>query len=591
MEWIVIVDDEQTNLSCAEDVLGREGLRVTALTGGEALLDFLENTAGPLPDLILLDMVMPELDGFETLRRLREQPGAAAEIPVIFLSDAETRPLEAKGLRSGATDFIRKPFAQDILLSRVQAALRTQGKLMQLRKEAMTDSMTGFLNKNSAEDRIRAICRRETGLLCMLDLDSFKLVNDLYGHDTGDKVLILFSDLLKHNMRSEDVCGRIGGDEFLVFAKNMRTESELSHFTARMNEDYMNMLREVLGEPLRFPAGISVGAVAVPAYGRDYARLFHLADQALNQAKQTGRNGCILMSGKEETGPVSPASLLTLDSVTMILEERNISSNAMWMGRDAFINIYRYMNRYLERYHGMAYRALLTVNMVPEDIEKPEREEIMAQFRTMMQQSLRNSDVMVEVSENQIFLLLPQMHEANIDAVLDRLMGKWEQSPYRDRVDISWETGKVHLTEHTGPKPRAAGAPARVAVVDADPAAAEAAAGALRAEGMLVTVLPSGGALLDYLNGELPDLVLLAAEMPELDGYETLRKLRGCPSERRSVPVILLVPAETPEAVAAALELGAEDLMAKPCVPALLALRAAHAVERLRLTPAAPRQG
>ena len=449
VEWVIIVDDMVKNLELAGRLLTENGIRVTTLESGAALLALLE-TAEPLPDLILLDMNMPEMDGFETLNRLKKPDSGFARIPVIFLSSDKKQEREAMGLQLGAIDCIRKPLEPDILVSRVKRALCTHEKLVKLEKEAMTDSMTGFLNKNTAEDRIRDVCRTATGLLCVLDLDSFKLFNDLFGHDMGDRVLILFADLLKHNMRSDDICGRIGGDEFLVFARNMRTESELVHFTQRINDDYLSMLMALLGDQLKFSVGVSIGAASVPAHGREFGRLFHLADQALNEAKKKGKHCCVL-KGSEEITQTSPAGALTLDSVTMILEERNVSSNAMWMGRDAFINIYRYMNRYLERYHGVAYRALLTINILPQITDKQARADIVMQFRSIMQQSLRNSDVMVEVSENQIFLLLPQMHEDSIDVVMDRLMGRWEQTEFYGLAAITWETGKVHLNEHEAP--------------------------------------------------------------------------------------------------------------------------------------------
>ena len=451
VEWVIVVDDMVKNLKLAERLLTDNGIRVTTLESGSALLELLK-TADPLPDLILLDMNMPEMDGFETLAVLKQPESGFSEIPVIFLSSDKKQEREAVGLQRGAIDCIRKPLDPDILVSRVKRALRTHEKLVQLEKEAMTDSMTGFLNKSTAEDRIRYACRTESGLICMLDLDSFKLFNDLFGHDTGDRVLILFSDLLKNNMRSDDICGRIGGDEFLVFARNMRSESELIHFTQRINDDYLSMLKALLGDQLKFSVGVSIGASAVPGHGRDFDKLFRLADQALNEAKNKGKHCCVL-KGSEEITQTRPSGALTLDSVTMILEERNVSSNAMWMGRDAFINIYRYMNRYLERYHGMAYRALLTISILPEITDKQARADIVAQFRSIMQQSLRNSDVMVEVSENQIFLLLPQMQEASIDIVKDRLMKKWERTEYCGLASITWETGKVHLAEHEYPHP------------------------------------------------------------------------------------------------------------------------------------------
>ena len=576
MEWVVIVDDDKTNLKIAGHTLSNSGIRVTAFKSGQALLDYLRENPLPSPDLILLDINMPDMDGFETMKRLQQEEGKA-EIPVIFLSADQKQESEARGLQLGALDFIRKPFTPDVLISRVQNTLRTQEKLHHFEREAMIDSMTGFLNKSTAEERINEICRAEEGFLCILDLDSFKLINDLYGHDMGDRVLVMFSDLLKNNMRAEDICGRIGGDEFLVFAKNMRTENELFHFTKRINDDYIAKLKGLLGDQLKIPSGVSVGAAAVPAHGREYEKLFHLADQALKTVKLSGKHSCAL-NGAQQTHTQSASGELTLESVTMILEERNISSNAMWMGREAFINIYRYMVRYMERYHGAAYRVLFTVRMEPGVLSQDERLNIMKQFRYMMQESLRNSDVMVEVSENQIFLLLPEAHETSVDLVIDRLLNKWNQSDYHQKAAITWEAGQLPLTSHEWMKTEAQ-RDDWVVVVDDDSTNLAIAESVLKKQRMRVTALKSGRELLEFVNVNHPDLILLDVKMPDMDGFETLRKLKTSSWEIRNIPVIFIATDDTSEAETLGLQLGAEDFIRKPFVPGVLSLRVRRTIE------------
>ena len=569
MDWVLIVGDDATNVEFAGHTLAKSGIRATSLNSGAALLDYLEKNTSVSPDLILMDV---GADGFETLKKLRALGIVSFEIPVIALGD-EKQTSETLALQLGAIDYIRKPFAPDILVSRVRNVLRTQEKMQQFEREATRDSMTGLLNKNSAEEKIRDVCLTEVGFLCVLDLDSFKLVNDLYGHDMGDRALILFSNLLRNSLRSEDVCGRIGGDEFMVFAKNMRSEEELLHFTRRINDSFVVMMRELLGEQLKFTVGISVGAAAVPAHGREFTELFHLADQALSTVKMNGKHSGALYGVSELNSHA--AGSLTLDSVTMILEERNISSNAMWMGREAFINIYRYMIRYMERYHGVAYRVLFTVNMTSEALAKEERANIMDRFRCMMQESLRNSDLMVEVSENQVFLLLPQTQESGIDVVIKRLSTKWRQSAYSEKAAITWETGKVHLTDHDAPvrKPDwviiAGGGERRNQIAEM-----------LDRQQFRVSAPASGQELAELIITARPDLILLDADT---DGIEILRALKSGSPEARDIPVILMLGGGTPELEDRALELGAEDLIVRPFSPTLLSLRVRHTIDRVRL--------
>lgn len=445
-DWIIIVDDNETDLRIAEGALKSIGINTTVLKTGRDLLSYLQ-LSNSVPDLLLINILMRDMDGFETLKAVRHLEESRAEIPVIFLSTDEVQASETNGLRLGAIDCIHKPINPDILTRRVQNALQTQKKLHRLERNAMIDRMTGFLNKDTVEDRMEAICQVETGFLCVLDLDSFKLFNDIYGHDMGDHVIVMFSNLLKNNMRSEDICGRIGGDEFLLFAKNMRTENELRHFTERINQDYLEMMHKLFEDNLKFPTGVSIGAAAVPIHGREYRKLFHLADQALGTVKQTGKGGCAL-SGSPQIDTLDPSDKLNLETVTKILEERSISPNAMWMGREAFINIYRYMMRYMERYEGMAYRVLFTITPCENNIDSEQHVMITTEFRRLIQNSLRNSDVMVEVSNTQIFLLLPETSEMGINVVIDRLINNWNRSQYHDRATITWEAGPVHLAGH-----------------------------------------------------------------------------------------------------------------------------------------------
>ena len=451
-DWMIIVDDNAADLQIAKSALKNTGIKTTALKTGRELLDYLQQSAS-VPDLLLINIFMREMDGFETLKAVRNLKDSRANIPVIFLSTDEAQASETDGLRLGAIDYIHKPINPDILTRRVQNALQTQKKLVQLERNAMIDRMTGFLNKDTVEDRMEAICQVETGFLCVLDLDSFKLFNDLYGHDIGDRVIVMFSDLLKKNMRSEDICGRIGGDEFLLFAKNMRTENELRHYTERINRDYRKMMHQHFEGSLKFPIGVSIGAAAVPLHGRSYRELFHLTDQALGIVKQTGKGGCAL-SGSPQVDTLVPSDQLNLDSVTKILEERNTSPNAMWTGKEAFISIYRYMMRYLERYHGAAYQVLFTVTPRERMIDSEQHIKITAEFRRLIQKSLRNSDVMVEVSNTQIFLLLPETHEMGVRVVIDRLINNWNLSSYHDRATITWEAGPVHLADHESSESR-----------------------------------------------------------------------------------------------------------------------------------------
>ena len=151
--WIVVVDDEVMSLTNAKTILSDQDMRVSCLRSGRDLLKFMETHK---PDLILLDIQMPDMDGFETYRELRdlEELIGLKRTPVIFLSGAEDSETERRGLKAGASDFIRKPFNKEVLIRRIDNAITNAKTIETLTEEATTDGLTGFLNKSSGTVQI-----------------------------------------------------------------------------------------------------------------------------------------------------------------------------------------------------------------------------------------------------------------------------------------------------------------------------------------------------------------------------------------------------------------------------------------------------
>ena len=575
-DWIIVVDDDTSNLKVAGHILSRAGMRVTALKSGKIALEYIRKNG--FPDLILLDVNMPDMDGFETLKQLKNEMIQGNEVPVVFLTAEDGQEQETKGLESGAMDYIKKPFDPEVLVSRVHKILDIRKQIQVFAKNAETDQLTGFMNKAATEARMERLCAEGIGLLCVLDLDTFKMVNDIFGHDVGDQVLVMFSETLKKNLRKDDECGRIGGDEFVVFLRNMSSNDELTHFARRINEEYQAGIRSILGEKLTFSAGVSVGAVAVPEYGHEYPELFHMVDQALYIVKKNGKHGGRLYSALDQ-GKENRTHELNLETITAILEERMEAPSAMWMGRDVFGSIYKYMVRYMDRYHSSAYRVLLTLK-VASDVSDTERADIIVQFRRKIRNSLRNSDVMMECGDNQLFLLLPEIQEHDIDRVIGRLLRKWNESEYPDKAEIACEYGRVHST---GTEEKASSDVGEwIVVVDDDRTNQMLAENVLKKQKMKVTTLSSGEDLLELMKEQKPDLVLLDIKMPGIDGLETFRQMKRTYPEM-TPPVIFLTADDSMESEAKCLELGAVDFVTKPFTPDVLTLRVRHTIELVHL--------
>ncbi|MCR5097775.1 MAG: response regulator, partial [Lachnospiraceae bacterium] len=202
--WIVVVDDEPLCLTETKRLLSEHDMRVSCLRSGRDLIKFIENNT---PDLILLDVIMPEMDGFETFNRLRylEDKMARKRTPVIFLTSDKDNESEQRGLRMGASDFIHKPINDVVVISRIINSIKNQKTIDSLKEEATIDKLTGFYNKDSGTKRIADHIIFSTGALMMFDLDNFKLVNDLFGHDMGDEVLRAFSDIVRDQVRETDI--------------------------------------------------------------------------------------------------------------------------------------------------------------------------------------------------------------------------------------------------------------------------------------------------------------------------------------------------------------------------------------------------
>ena len=571
---IIAADNNPDDLESIRNILTKAGKVVTAFSTGTELLEHVRDCG--FPNLILMDIDLPEADGFETMKQLKGMMPPRTDIPVILLSADRHKETETRSLYAGAVDFIRKPVDPDILISRVQKALNMQDRLLKFEKDAETDLLTGFLNKSTSDIKIAELCQKQTGMLCAMDLDSFKSINDIFGHDTGDRILIMFARLLKETVNHEAEFGRIGGDEFIAFIRDMTTEDELCRFTEKLNAAYRTEAKNLTDGRMPITIGISIGAVNVPEYGRDYENLFHLADQSLYFVKQNGKHSCKLFN-PSDPAIHGPHRYLDLDTITAILEERDASPNAMWMGNEVFSSIYRYMVRYMDRYHAVAYRVLFTVKTADNTTEL-QNTEIMIQFRKVIQNSLRNSDVMMDCGENQLFLLLPEVREYDIDQIINRLLRNWSNSEYSDLTKVTYETGKVHSQFHPETELQSDQS-IWVIIVDDDESSLESTGDILRAHGMLVTLLKSGQELIDMTKEHKPDLILLDLHMADMDGFETMRQLRIQVDPYNDIPVIFFTEEGDGKEEVRCLKLGAMDFIRRPLSPEVLIQRVIHTIE------------
>lgn len=578
---IIVVDDDTTNLRMAGHILSKNDMMVTALKSGGALLSYID--AEGLPDLILLDINMPEMDGFETLKRLRswERENGRYETPVIFLTADEETETETLSFEAGVSDYIKKPFNPDILLGRIINIVSRQDSLNTLRTEASTDKLTGLLNKSAAVTELSHACATEKGCLLMIDLDSFKLVNDLYGHEMGDKMLIAFSNILKDVSPAGSKCARIGGDEFSAFFKEMNEPDEVSELARTLNTRTVTEAKRLMGDDMEIPIGASVGAVFVPENGRDYETLLGLADKALYIVKQNGRHGSQVYSAEAfERGDKEIISVeKELSALSAIIGERNIPNSALRLDKQIFSSVYQYIMRYIIRNRRKACKVLFTLSR-GEGADKDEYENCCGEFGDHIGHCLRKSDIFMRNKPDQYFLLLADIREDSVGTVVGNILRSWRDL-HGGVLRIAYVTEFIG-TGGTGHEPVR---DERVVVVDGNIDELRKMGYILSSGGFYVSAMKTALSLFDYLRKTTPELILLDTALPSASCTDVMNELREMGGDTADIPVILLVPegAAGERLVKEGLLHGACDFIRKPILDELLLQRVRNSIELSQL--------
>jgi two-component system cell cycle response regulator len=294
---LLVADDESDNREALLLALGTSYEMIGAADGAEALA----LARSSHPDVILLDLMMPKLDGFQVLEQLRLDPDTA-DIPVLVLSARRDDAGKVLGLGLGAVDYVEKPCSAPELRARLDRTVRLMRSQRALRELAQTDPLTGLPNRRAMLNRLGAESRRarryRTHLSCvMVDLDGLKAINDELGHAAGDAVIVAVATLLRDELRETDLGARVGGDEFVLLLPHTDAEAGRTYaerVCARLHEARF----ELAG--VRVPLGGSFGvACQTPDDARGSEELLLAADEALYRAKASGR-------GRVEVAPARP---------------------------------------------------------------------------------------------------------------------------------------------------------------------------------------------------------------------------------------------------------------------------------------------
>ncbi len=293
MEKILIVDDSVLQATQLKNILQEEYEITVAQTAAEGL----HQASNGNYSLILLDVVMPEMDGFTLLKKLQEEI-ITQSVPVILITSLSDVENEQRGLVLGAVDYITKPFHSLIVKARVNTHIKLYNYRRQVEQQSMTDQLTGIANRRKYEQYCAVKWQEAARLqlpfsICMFDIDRFKVYNDTFGHPAGDKVIAAVAKTAASLLqRSTDFLARYGGEEFVALTFGDPSEKIFAH---------LKKIRQAV-EDLHIPhdpsvsewVTVSVGGVTViPQVGSDYDFYLKVADTMLYDAKKHGRNQAV----------------------------------------------------------------------------------------------------------------------------------------------------------------------------------------------------------------------------------------------------------------------------------------------------------
>ncbi len=309
---ILLVDDVPKNLSLLANILRNENYDIAVATSGHQALEVAKATQ---PDLVLLDIMMPEMDGYEVCRQMKKNP-RTQEARIIFLTARNEADDLVKGFEIGAVDYITKPFSGTELTVRVRTHLelkqsrdeleRVNGELQQkndklerayekLKEISQTDMLTRLSNRRDMIEKLQLevsrFNRNKKGFTVIIsDIDNFKHINDNYGHECGDAVLVNVSTILKSNLRQIDAVARWGGEEFLMMLPGTTLEGGLT-VAEKLRATIEASFVDCQGENLKVTMTFGVSEFNDEDY--DINHYIRLADEALYKGKQDGKNQVI----------------------------------------------------------------------------------------------------------------------------------------------------------------------------------------------------------------------------------------------------------------------------------------------------------
>ncbi len=437
MKHILLVDDVATNLMLASEVLRGQYEISTAKSGKQALLMLNEIS----PDLIMLDVNMPQMNGFDVFRKLKDNP-VWADIPIVFLTAESNLTKEAEGLNMGAMEFIHKPFEPEVLKARIEKILSQQERQHKLESAAKKDELTSLSTRKSLEHYIMQQPLDETGYFLILDLDNFKLINDTYGHMVGDSVLVRLARVFEEIAQgSEHVC-RLGGDEFALFLTGNMDQEQVKGVVRRLIASTEFEIADLLEDYNDFRVSLSVGISCRPVDGEDFMTLYANADKALYFVKQNGKRGYHFYDSTKNADDIEEENnRINLLQLQRLISEQEEAEGAYKVEYNGFKRIYRFVARSIDRKNQEVQIVLFTLEKISGILE--ENNPYVNKLGDCIQNHLRRGDVATKCGDCQYVVILMDANKENGTKVADRIAQMFKEQLDDENIKLSFELETV----------------------------------------------------------------------------------------------------------------------------------------------------
>lgn len=448
MKHLLIVDDNKTNLTAAKAALN-DAYKVTAVTSGEQALRFLSSNE---PDLILLDINMPDMDGYEVLDNIRRIE-KLAHTPVVFLtadSDAQT---ESRCLEAGAVDFIAKPFVPIVMRSRISRVIELEElrknleveldekirEVSDMKSRTSRDTLTGLWNRAYTEETVNTLLGEGVnGAVFMIDMDNFKQINDRYGHIAGDNTLKMFAETMRSHSDEQDILCRIGGDEFIMFLREKTGKNELGTLAAGIISELTDKITEAGYET---NTSVSIGIALSPVDGTEFSQLYNAADKALYFVKQNGKGAYHFFSDQHKNEKERSENLVDIKYIRDFMTRSDANNGSYILNFESFNNVYNFIRRFVERTKSMVQTLLFTISSESDDYA--ETEDALETLEFAVFSSLRRVDVSTRYSSRQLIVILMEADEAGCERVAQRIISCFSGICKNPSIHVKYDIARM----------------------------------------------------------------------------------------------------------------------------------------------------